>query len=396
MLLQKFSDVAAIQSDLERVGIQPFGARIDSVESAAHGVVNGYNVIMAGSNNYLGLSLDSRCIEAALEGARRWGTGTTGSRMANGTLAEHLDLEREFADLYGVESAIVFTTGYAATQGMCSTLVGPDDVILLDADSHASIYAGAQSSGAQIVRFRHNDSADLAKRLRRLGERTARTLIVTEGLYSMLGDVAPLKDIVAAKREYGGMLLVDEAHSLGVMGDQGRGAAAAAGVEQDVDFVVGTFSKSLGATGGFCVSKHPELESIRFAIRPYIFTASPPPSVIASTRQALAIMRSEPELRDQLWRNAGRLYDSLGAMGFRLGPMASPVVAATVEDRDQSLQFWQRLLEAGVYVNLVVPPASPTVNSLLRCSLSAAHEDDDVDTIIGAFREAGKSLNMIA
>jgi len=386
MLLNKFSDIANLQSELAKLGIQPFGAVTESIESATRARVNGRDVILAGTNNYLGLSHDPRCIEAACEGARHWGTGTTGSRMANGTFAEHLAFEAELADLYGLDHAIVFTTGYAATQGMCATLAGPGDTIVLDADSHASIYAGVQLSGAQVIRFRHNDPDDLAKRMRRLGDQARNTLIVTEGIYSMLGDVAPLAEIAAVKREYGGMLMVDEAHSVGVMGEQGRGAAAAAGVERDVDFFVGTFSKSFGATGGFCISPHPELEAIRFSVRAYIFTASASPSVIASARKALEIMRSEPQLQERLWHNAHRLYNSLSDMDLQLGPMASPVVAVTMTDRERALAAWQQLLEAGIYVNLVVPPASPSNNSLLRCSVSAAHSDDEIDAIIDAFR----------
>ena len=392
MLLEKFSELAAIQAELDDLGIRPFGAVTQSLESATRGFVDGHEVILAGTNNYLGLSQDPRCIEAACRGAREWGTGTTGSRMANGTFSEHLALEREFADLYDVAQAIIFTTGYAATQGMCATLAGRDDIIVLDADSHACLYSGAQLSGAQIIRYRHNDPDDLAKRLRRLGDRTRNTLIVTEGIYSMLGDVAPLNEIAAAKREYGGTLMVDEAHSLGILGEQGKGAAAEAGIESDVDFLVGTFSKSLGTTGGFCVSPHGALESIRFAVRSYIFTASPTPSVVAATREALAIMRSEPELRQRLWHNAQRLYAELETLGFHLGPMASPVVAVTIDDRLQALRFWQRLLESGVYVNLVVPPASPSQNSLLRVSLSAAHSEADVTCIINAFKNAKQSI----
>ena len=385
MLFDKFLPMASVQKELADQGIQPFGAVTQSIHSATRGRVQGREVLLAGTNNYLGLSHDPRCIKAACDGAEEWGTGTTGSRMANGTFSAHLELEAELAELYGVPGAIVFTTGYAASQGMCATLAGPGDTILMDSDSHASIYAGVQLSGADVLRFKHNNPDDLAKRLRRLGDQAANTLIVTEGIYSMLGDVAPLREIAQVKREYGGVLMVDEAHSLGVMGPQGRGAAAAAGVEEDVDFIAGTFSKSLGSVGGFCVSRHEILEAIRFSVRAYIFTASASPSVIESTRRALSIMRSEPQLQDKLWQNAGRLYQALDEMGLNLGPMVSPVVAVTLDDREKALACWQKLFESGVYVNLVVPPASPTGNSLLRCSVSAAHSDEDINEIISAF-----------
>jgi 8-amino-7-oxononanoate synthase len=384
-LFDKFQPIIEVRAELQRLGIMPFGAVTEKILSATEGVVNGHRVILAGTNNYLGLTFDPECIAAAKTAIEEQGTGTTGSRMANGTFAEHVLLEQELAGFFNRRHAIVFTTGYAATSGMCATLAGPGDVVVLDGDSHASIYDGVRLSGAEIVRFRHNDVADLEKRLRRLGERLSNTLIIVEGIYSMLGDCAPLAEIAALKRRYGGMLLVDEAHSMGMLGKRGRGLAEEAGVENDVDFIAGTFSKSLGAIGGFCVSNHPELDAVRFATRSYIFTASPSPSVIASTRTALRLLQERPQLRERLWRNAHDLYNGLEALGFRISPQPSPVVAVTVEDRGQSIQWWNRLLESGVYVNLVMPPASPGNYSLLRCSVSAAHTSGQIDRILAAF-----------
>ena len=392
MLFDKFKSMADFQAELAEREVVPFGAVTEQIISATEGIVEGRKVILAGTNNYLGLSCDPRCIAASQAAAAEWGTGTTGSRMANGSFSEHEALEREMAEFYGVGHAICFSTGYAATMGMCATLAGPGDVILLDSDSHASIYAGVQLSGADIIRFKHSDPEDLAKRMRRLGERANQALVIAEGIYSMLGDVAPLREIAAVKREYGAYLLVDEAHSMGVLGESGRGAAQAAGIEADVDFTVGTFSKSLGAIGGFCVSPHAELETIRYCIRAYIFTASSSPSVVASTRQALRIIASEPELRDKLWDNANRLYSGLQGLGLPLGPSASPVVAVELEDRSQAISCWKALMESGVYANLVVPPASPSTNFLLRNSVSAAHSTEQIDTIISAYKglkEAG-------
>ena len=384
-LFDKFQPIVDIRAELEKLGVMPFGAVTEKLLSSTEAIVNGHKVILAGTNNYLGLTFDPQCIAAAKQAVEEQGTGTTGSRMANGTFAEHIKLEQELAAFFDRRHAIVFSTGYAATMGMASTLAGPGDVIVLDADSHASIYDGVRMSGAEVIRFRHSDAADLEKRLRRLGERTANTLIIVEGIYSMLGDQAPLADIAAVKRDYGGLLLVDEAHSLGMLGAHGRGVVEAAGVEADVDFVVGTFSKSLGAIGGYCVSNHPELEAIRFGIRSYIFTASPSPSVIASTRVALRLMQERPELREQLWNNAQRLYDGLEQLGFQVSPQVSPVVAVTIKDRNQAIAWWQELLQRGAYVNLVMPPASPTSDSLLRCSVSAAHSSEQIDRIIDAF-----------
>jgi 8-amino-7-oxononanoate synthase len=384
-LFDKFQPIIDIRADLENIGIMPFGAVTEKIISPTEGIVNGQRVILAGTNNYLGLTFEPECIQAAQQALAEQGTGTTGSRMANGTFAGHVALEKELAAFFDKRHCIVFSTGYAATMGMGSTLAGPGDVIVLDADSHASIYDGVRLGGAEVVRFKHNDVADLEKRLRRLGERTANTLIIVEGIYSMLGDQAPLADIAEVKNKYGGLLLVDEAHSLGMLGEHGRGVAEAAGVEDAVDFTVGTFSKSLGAIGGYCVSDHAELEAIRFAIRAYIFTASPSPSVIASTRVALRLMQERPELRERLWANAQRLYDGLKGLGFRVSPQVSPVVAVTIREREQAIAWWNQLMQHGAYVNLVMPPASPTTDSLLRCSVSAAHSDEQIDRIIDAF-----------
>ena len=385
MLFDKFQAMVDFQTELAQRDVQPFGAVTEEILSATEGVVQGRKVILAGTNNYLGLSYDPRCIKASQDAAARWGTGTTGSRLANGSFAEHQALETEIARFYGVDHGIVFSTGYAATMGMCATLAGPGDVILLDADSHASIYSGVKLSGADIIRYKHSDPEDLAKRLRRLGDRANQALIIAEGIYSMLGDVAPLQEIAAVKREYGGYLFLDEAHSMGVLGKTGRGAAQAAGVEADIDFFAGTFSKSLGAIGGFCVSQHAELEAIRFCISAYIFTASSSPSVIASTRESLRIIAAEPQLREKLWDNANRLYDGLKSMGLPVGPTASPVVAVEMVDRSATIDCWQALMAAGIYVNLVIPPASPSTNFLLRNSVSAAHSSEQIDAIIAAY-----------
>jgi 8-amino-7-oxononanoate synthase len=362
-----------------------FNIVMEEVLSATEAVIGGRRVILAGSNNYLGLSFNHECIESACLAAREAGTGTTGSRMANGTLAGHVALERELSEFFGRRGTIVFSTGYIANLAMLSTVVGQGEVILLDADCHASIYDGCRLGAAEVIRFRHNDPDDLEKRLRRLEKRKTNVLIVVEGLYSMLGDRAPLAEIAALKERYGAYLLVDEAHSLGVLGKTGRGLAEAAGVEAEVDFVVGTFSKSLGTIGGFCTSSHPELDLVRYASRPYVFTASTAPSVIASTRTALGVIRSQPELRDRLWESAEHLYRRLEAEGFHLGPEPSPVIAARFDDVDRAFAIWNGLLERGVYVNMVLPPATPDGGALLRCSLNAEHTRSQIDRIGDAY-----------
>ena len=384
-LLDKFRDVAAIRSGLKSATRDPTGVVIDEILSPTEGIIEGRHTILAGTNNYLGLTFDPACIAAGKRALETQGSGTTGSRMANGSLADHGALERELATYYGMPYGMIFSTGYAANLGALAALLGTGDAVLLDADAHASLYDGCRMSGAEIYRFKHNDVGSLERRLRRLGDRAACSLVVTEGLYSVLGDCAPLADISALAVEYGAMLFVDEAHSLGVFGEHGRGVAEAQGVLDSIDFIVGTFSKSLGAMGGFCVSPHHELELFRYVSRPFIFTASSSPATIATVREALRQLQARPELRDQLWRNARRLYAALQELGYTLGPEASPVIAVRIGSRDEALRLWNRLLTAGVYVNLMVPPASPDSYSYLRCSVSAAHTSEQIATLIEVF-----------
>ena len=384
-IFDKFQQLAAARKEIEQNCNSFFNVVMEEIISGTEAIVNGRPMILAGSNNYLGLSFDAGCIEAACEAARKEGTGTTGSRMANGTFSGHVALEKELADFFNRQSAIVFSTGYVANLAMLSTLVGPGEIILLDADCHASIYDGCRMGGAEVHRFRHNDPQDLEKRLRRLEKRNTNILVVVEGIYSMMGDRAPLADIVAVKDKYGTYLLVDEAHSLGVLGATGRGLAEEAGVEDGVDFVVGTFSKSLGAIGGFCVSNHPELNLVRYASRPYVFTASSSPSVIASTRTALQILKTRSELRQRLWENANMLYQKLQDLDFLVGPEPSPIVAVRLENKAEAFALWSKLLEHGIYVNLVLPPATPDGNCLLRTSVSAGHTPEQMERICQAF-----------
>ncbi len=369
--------------------------QFDSVLSPTEGMLNGRRTILLGTNNYLGLTFDPACIEQAIEATRSQGTGTTGSRVANGTYGGHIKLERALAEFYGREHAMVFSTGYQANLGVLSALVGRGDHLLLDADSHASIYDGSRLGHGEVIRFRHNNPDDLYKRLRRLAGAPGDRLIVVEGIYSMLGDTAPLREIAAVKRETGAYLLVDEAHSLGVLGEKGRGLAEAAGVEADVDFIVGTFSKSLGSVGGFCVSDSPDFDVMRIVCRPYMFTASLPPGVVASTLEALSRLQREPALRANLMRNAHRLYDGLQAMGFQTGPEANPIVAVAMPNQEVAVTFWKMLLESGLYLNLAIPPATPTDVCLLRTSVSAAHTPQQIDTALAMFADVGRRLGFV-
>ncbi|BCQ39515.1 8-amino-7-oxononanoate synthase [Erwinia rhapontici] len=385
-LYDKFAPNINYREHVQASGLCPFGTCIDEIYSATEGRIGHQKIILAGTNNYLGLTFNPQAIASGQAALAAQGTGTTGSRMANGSYGTHLALEHDLATFFNRPTAIVFSTGYTANLGVISTLADHDAVVLLDADCHASIYDACTLGGADIIRFRHNDARDLERRMLRLGARAREAIIIVEGIYSMLGDVAPLVDIADVKRRLGGYLIVDEAHSFGVMGHTGRGLAEALGVEQDVDIITGTFSKSLASVGGFAVGPL-AMEALRYSSRPYIFTASPSPSTIASVRSSLRTISQHPELRETLWDNARRLYQGLKKRGYTLGRNISPVVPVVMESKEEGLRFWRELIEKHVYVNLVLPPATPAGQTLLRCSVSAAHSKAQIDTIIQAFAE---------
>lgn len=380
---------------LKALGRDPTRLEFDEVISPTEAVLEGRRMILLGTNNYLGLTFDEACVSAAKAAIDEFGTGTTGSRIANGTYGMHKALEQRVADFYGKKCAVVFSTGYAANLGSISALAQQGDYLLIDADSHASIYDACKLSSAEVIRFRHNDPEDLARKLARLRDKPGDKLIVTEGIYSMLGDTAPLVEIAAVKREYGAYLMVDEAHSLGTLGARGRGLCEQADVEADCDFIVGTFSKSIGTVGGFCVSDHEGVEILRSISRPYMFTASLPPAVIAAARQSFDQMEANPQLREQLWRNARTFYDGLEALGFVLGPEVSPVVAVKLPSKEVAVRFWNALIDAGVYTNIAIPPSTPGALSLLRSSISAAHSREQIADALDIFARVGAEMNLI-
>lgn len=394
-LFDRFKNVKDIYTSLQACGADPFGVKMEKVLSATEAVINGRPTILCGTNNYLGLTFEQSCVEAAQKAIAEHGTGTTGSRIANGSYACHKALENDLAEFYGKKHCMVFTTGYQANLGAISTLAGPNDFLVIDADSHASIYDACRLGSATVIRFRHNDPADLDRRLARIANEPGNKIVVVEGIYSMLGDHAPLKEFVEVKKKYGAYLLVDEAHSMGVMGKTGRGLSELEGVDADVDFITGTFSKSMGAIGGYLISDHPDFDILRVASRPYMFTASMPPSIVASVRQALATLRAHPELMAKLWKNVDTLYDGLAEAGFRLGRQKGPVVAVHINDPALAAQAWAGLLANGVYVNMALPPATPSGTALLRCSVCAAHSTEQLLKIIEVMTAVGQDLGLI-
>jgi 8-amino-7-oxononanoate synthase len=390
-LLEKLRALAARRAALGPDTFCPGDTTIDEVLSPCEVVIRGRRTLMLGSNNYFGLTFHPEVLAAGRAAVDRFGTSTTGSRAANGTLAIHGALERDLADFFGKRHALIFTTGYQANLSVIAALCGGDDVVLLDADSHASIYDAARLSGAQTLVFRHNAPESLARRLGRLPAGRRNRLVVVEGLYSTRGDVAPLKELVAVCREHGAYVLVDEAHSFGVYGARGVGLAEEQGVLGECDFTVGTFSKALAGVGGFCVSDHPELDSLRFLARNYVFTASSSASTIASVQAALRVIRRDPSLRDRLWANTRRLRAGLEAAGCAIGSAESPIVPIRVGGEAVTTRVWQGLLEAGVYVNILIPPACAEEACLLRASCSAAHTPTQIDRAVAVIARAVQS-----
>ena len=372
----------------------PCDTVIDEASGPCEVVIDGRPTLMCGSNNYFGLSFHPDVIAASRAALEQFGSATTGSRAANGTFAMHRDLEHEFAAMYGKRHALVFTTGYQANLAVIAGLCGPEDVVLVDVESHASIYDGARLSGAQIFAFRHNSPSDLARKLARQPH-GGRCLVIVEGLYSIGGDVAPLADIARICRGAGAFLLVDEAHSFGAYGARGLGCAEAQGVLDQVDFLVGTFSKTLAGVGGFCVSDHAALKALHFTARSYVFTASGSPSNIAGVQAALAIVRTNPSLRQRLWDNVRRVRTGLSQIGYRIGQTESPIVPIEIGVPERTVQVWQALLEAGLYVNIVLPPACRPEACLLRTSYSAAHTLEDIDRALAIFEHVGRELAVV-
>jgi len=394
-IFAKYAQIKDALSAYATARRNPFNMRFERVLSPVEALFEGKPVLLLGTNNYLGLTFDESCIEAGRAAMQDGGTGTTGSRIANGTFSGHAALEERLAQFYGRRSAMVFSTGYQANLGMISALAGKGDTLLIDADSHASIYDASRLCAANVIRFRHNDPADLARRLARVDRSSGSCLIVVEGIYSMLGDSAPLREFAAVKREMGAYLLVDEAHSMGVLGEHGRGLCEAHDVEADVDFVVGTFSKSLGTVGGFAVSDLEDFDLLRVTSRPYMFTASLPPSVIATANAALTRIMQQPSRGATVWANGLRLYSGLKRLGFKLGPEPNPIVAVQMPDPETAVEFWNRLLDRGIYLNLALPPATPSGASLLRASVTAAHTDVLINQAIASFAEVGGELGVI-
>jgi 8-amino-7-oxononanoate synthase len=397
-LFSKFDGLIAEREALLDTGVRdPFGIVMDEIKSPTVAVINGKETILVGTYNYMGMTFDPDVIQAGKDALDQFGSGTNGSRVLNGTYKDHKDVEEALKEFYGTSSAMVFSTGYQANLGLVSAIAGKGDYIVLDADSHASIYDGCAMGNAEVVRFRHNSVEDLDRRLGRIPE-DAQKLVILEGVYSMVGDIAPLVEMVAVAKKHGAMIMSDEAHSMGFFGPNGRGVYEELGLEADIDFVVGTFSKSVGTVGGFVVSNHPKFEVLRLVCRPYIFTASLPPSVVATAATSIRKLMHAHNKRAHLWENTRRMHKGLRDMGYTLGTETaqSAIIAVMLPDQQQAVVTWQALLEMGVYVNVARPPATPNGMFLLRCSLCAEHSAEQIDTILAAFKAAGTLSGALA
>jgi 8-amino-7-oxononanoate synthase len=377
-----FSKIASFQlvKQARELGLYPFYRPLDSNEGP-EAVIDGKRVIMLGSNNYLGLTRHPKVIKAARDAVEVYGTSMTGSRLLNGTTKLHEALEEKIAEYLRREAALVFSTGYQANLGVISALVNRRATVVIDKGDHASIYDGCKLSDGEMIRFRHNDVAHLDQILERV-TKTKAALVVIDGVYSMGGDIAPLDQIIPVVKRHSARIVIDDAHSIGVLGEGGRGTANHFGLDDEVDLVVGTFSKSLASIGGFVAGNADVLDWIKHFARPLLFSASMPPSSVAAAHAAIEVIMAEPELVQRVNTNARRLRDGLRSAGFEIGNAATPIVPIVIGDEVKMVSFWRELLANGVYTNAAIWPAVPKGEAILRTSCMATHTEDQIDRAV--------------
>ena len=357
-------------------------------------IVRGKRLIMMASNNYLGLTVHPKVIEASIEAVRKYGSGCTGSRFLNGTLEMHEQLEERLAKFTGREAALVFSTGFQTNLGAISAIVGKRDAVIIDRSDHASIVDGCRLSFGTTIKFKHNDMADLESVLQENTDFEGR-LIVVDGVFSMEGDICPLPEVVALARKYKARVMVDDAHSMGVLGKRGSGTAEHFGLEKEVDMVMGTFSKSFASLGGFIAGDEVVVHYIKHNARSLIFSASMPPPAVAAVLACLDIIQSEPERREALWRNANHFRTGLQDLGFDTGGSATPIIPVVLGENETTFRFWKAMFDNGIFVNCAVSPAVPPGQGLLRTSVMATHQPDQIDKALDAFKKVGKGLGLI-
>jgi len=379
--------------EVMKAGFYPF-FRVVSSEQNPEVIVEGKKMVMLGSNNYLGLTSHPKVKAAAIAAIERYGSGCAGSRFLNGTLDIHVQLEEKLASFFRKDAALTFSSGYQTNLGIISAVAAKGDVVVIDKLDHASIIDACRLSFAELKKFRHNDMDSLAYVLKACGNRGK--LVVVDGVYSMEGDIAPLPAISRVCKQYGARLMVDDAHGIGVLGKTGRGTAEHFGLENEVDILMGTYSKSLASIGGFVAADADVVHYIKHTSRPLIFSASPPPASVASVIAALDIIDHEPERREQLWSNTHKMMKAFKQMGFDTGVSQSPVIPLLMGEMERAFMMWKILHEEGVFVNPVIPPAVQPGRCMIRTSYMATHTESMLDRVLGVIGRAGKKLGVIA
>ncbi len=379
--------------EVKKEGLFPYFKPLEATDGTIV-EIEGHEVIMAGSNNYLGLTNDPRTIEAAQAALTKYGTGCTGSRYLNGTLDIHLELEEKLAAFMGKENCVLFSTGYQTNEGSIQTIAGRNDLIFSDRDNHACIVVGTLCSNAKTIRYQHNDMDQLRKMLEK-ADPDAGKIIITDGVFSMSGTLAKVPELVKLAKEFDARLYLDDAHAVGVVGNGGRGSASVFGLTDEVDLISGTFSKSFASLGGFIVGEEKVIEFLRHHSPAHIFSASMPPANVATVLKALEILQEEPWRIERLEEISVYMRTELENLGFNVWSSESPIIPVVIGDMMKCFRFWKDLFEEGVYVNAVIPPAVPQGQSLLRTSYMASHTKEHLDRILEAFQKVGLKHGII-
>lgn len=378
--------------ELISCGLYPYFRVIESAQDPEV-TMSGRRMIMVGSNNYLGLTNHPKVKEAAIEAIKKYGSGCAGSRFLNGTLDIHVELEAKLARFMRKDATLIFSTGFQVNLGVISALIGKNDMVIIDKMDHASILDGCRLSYGEVKKFRHNDMADLKRVLEENKDKGK--LIIVDGVFSMEGDIAKLPDIVELAKRYDARLMVDDAHGIGVLGKTGRGTAEHFGLENEVDLIMGTYSKSLASIGGFISGDSDVVHYIKHFARSLIFSASPPPASIAAVSAAIDIIEKEPERRERLWKNTNRMLKELRKLGFETGPSETPIIPVIVGENELAFKMAMMLQEERVFANVAVSPAVPNGKALIRTSYMATHTDEHLDMVLSAFEKVGRALGLI-
>ncbi len=390
-----FDKCVSFNRDIEAMsmGFYPFFKAISRMDGP-HVTIDGRNLIMVGSNNYLGLTTHPRVRQAALDAIKEYGTSCSGSRFLNGTLELHEKLEASLARFVGKDAAQIFSTGFQTNQGVIAPLIGRSDTIVMDRLVHASIVDGTRLGFGRVRRFRHNDIESLRRNLEASNDSTG-ILVIVDGVYSMEGDIAALPEIVATAKEFGARIMVDDAHGIGVLGKYGKGTTEHFGLGEEVDLVMGTFSKSLASLGGFVAGDTRVLSYIKHHSRALIFSAAMPPSSVAAVQAALDVIETEPEILERLWSNTRFLTQGIQELGFEIGPTQTPVVPMVIGDDIKTAIFWKRLFDEGLYTNCVIAPAVQPGQQRIRMCAMATHSTDDLEQTVEICGRVGKELGLI-